>query len=73
MACGFFIWRMGNLFSIKPHPASAGAPPAGVAVFKLFGSRFFVVPTVADVADVAGVVTVCCLMGWRAHRLPGYP
>jgi SulP family sulfate permease len=39
MACGFFIYRMGQLFSVQPL-AAAGAPP-GVAVFELFGSLFF--------------------------------
>ena len=41
MACVFFIWRMGRLFSVQPQ-AAAGAPlPAGVAVFALYGSLFF--------------------------------
>ena len=47
MACGFFIWRMSTLFSVKPFLAPGalpGAPadlPPGVAVFELFGSLFF--------------------------------
>ena len=42
MACVFFIWRMGQLFSVQPQPTTAGAPlPAGVAVFSLYGSLFF--------------------------------
>ncbi len=42
MACVFFIWRMGQLFSVHPQAATAGAPlPAGVAVFALYGSLFF--------------------------------
>ena len=42
MACVFFIWRMGQLFSVQPQAATAGAPPpAGVAVFALYGSLFF--------------------------------
>ncbi len=43
MACGFFIVRMGRLFSVNPvapHSASGELPP-GVAVFELFGSLFF--------------------------------
>jgi SulP family sulfate permease len=43
MACGFFIYRMSTLFSVKPHTgqgAQADLPP-GVAVFELFGSLFF--------------------------------
>jgi len=42
MACVFFIWRMGQLFSVQPQAATAAAPlPAGVAVFVLYGSLFF--------------------------------
>jgi SulP family sulfate permease len=42
MACVFFIWRMGQLFSVQPQAATAGAPPPdGVAVFALYGSLFF--------------------------------
>jgi SulP family sulfate permease len=41
MACGFFIYRMSTLFSVKPHEASAGDLPPGVVVFELFGSLFF--------------------------------
>ena len=40
MACGFFIVRMGGLFSVKPHTAAAELPP-GVVAFELFGSLFF--------------------------------
>ncbi len=39
LACLFFIWRMGQLFSVKPTPA-AQVPP-GVRVFELYGSLFF--------------------------------
>ena len=39
LACVFFIWRMGTLFSVRPH---APQPlPDGVAAFELFGSLFF--------------------------------
>ena len=43
MACGFFIYRMGTLFSVNPVAEhSAGADlPADVAVFELFGALFF--------------------------------
>ncbi len=47
MACGFFIWRMSTLFSVKPFlapgavPGTPGDLPPGVAVFELFGSLFF--------------------------------
>jgi SulP family sulfate permease len=42
MACVFFIWRMGQLFSVQPQAATAAAPlPPGVAVFALYGSLFF--------------------------------
>ena len=39
LACLFFIWRMGTLFSVRAH-TQAGLPP-GVQVFELFGSLFF--------------------------------
>ncbi len=38
-ACVFFIWRMGTLFSVRPH-ADADVPE-GVAVYDLYGSLFF--------------------------------
>ena len=42
LSCVFFIWRMGTLFSVKPHvPTNGSALPAGVAVFDLYGSLFF--------------------------------
>ena len=42
LACLFFIWRMGQLFSATPRPASAEAPlPEGVAVIELYGALFF--------------------------------
>ena len=41
-ACVFFIWRMGTLFSVKPHvPAGGAALPEGVHAFVLYGSLFF--------------------------------
>ncbi len=40
MACGFFIYRMGQLFTVKPQPIADGLAP-GVAVFELFGALFF--------------------------------
>jgi SulP family sulfate permease len=39
MACGFFVWRMSQLFSVRLQPPSAEAPQ--VAVAELFGSLFF--------------------------------
>ena len=43
MACGFFIWRMSQLFRVQLHPqhSAPGQMPPGVAVFELFGSLFF--------------------------------
>ena len=43
MACGFFIYRMSSLFSVKPMPRQGadGELPLGVAMFELFGSLFF--------------------------------
>ncbi len=40
MACGFFIYRMGQLFAVRPLPPAEGLAP-GVAVFELFGALFF--------------------------------
>jgi len=39
LACVFFIWRMGTLFSVAPTPDDQ--VPAGVRVFALYGSLFF--------------------------------
>ena len=39
LACVFFIWRMGTLFSVRPH--GSGELPPGVFAFELFGSLFF--------------------------------
>ena len=42
LSCVFFIWRMGTLFSVKPHvPAAGDTLPAGVHVLELYGSLFF--------------------------------
>jgi SulP family sulfate permease len=42
LSCVFFIWRMGTLFSVKPHVPAAGTEvPHGVQVFDLYGSLFF--------------------------------
>jgi SulP family sulfate permease len=42
LSCVFFIWRMGTLFSVKPHVLAAGTElPPGVQVFDLYGSLFF--------------------------------
>jgi SulP family sulfate permease len=43
LACVFFIWRMGTLFTVQPHqrPDANAQLPAGVQVFELFGSLFF--------------------------------
>jgi sulfate permease, SulP family len=39
LACGFFIWRMSDLFKVRPF--DAGELPPGVVSFELFGSLFF--------------------------------
>ena len=39
LACGFFIIRMGSLFSV--HPTRKDELPPGVQAFELFGSLFF--------------------------------
>ena len=43
LACVFFIYRMGTLFTVQPHqrPDATTQLPAGVQVFELFGSLFF--------------------------------
>jgi SulP family sulfate permease len=42
LSCVFFIWRMGTLFSVKPHGLAPGTElPPGVQVFDLYGSLFF--------------------------------
>jgi sulfate permease, SulP family len=45
LSCVFFIWRMGTLFSVKPHVPKmqngGAALPQGVHVFELYGSLFF--------------------------------
>jgi SulP family sulfate permease len=42
LSCVFFIWRMGTLFSVKPHlPAAGTSVPPGVHVLELYGSLFF--------------------------------
>lgn len=38
-ACGFFIWRMGNLFRVTPLATDPQRP--GVCSFELFGALFF--------------------------------
>ena len=39
MACGFFIWRMSQLFSVRHVPETQ--VPEGVQVYELYGSLFF--------------------------------
>jgi SulP family sulfate permease len=41
LACGFFIYRMGQLFSVQPQAQDSAELPPGVVVFELFGSLFF--------------------------------
>jgi SulP family sulfate permease len=43
LACVFFIWRMGTLFTVNPYrPATPQeALPSGVQAFELYGSLFF--------------------------------
>jgi SulP family sulfate permease len=50
LACVFFIWRMGTLFSVKP-VAAADLPP-GVHAVQLYGSLFFgAVGKIEDLGD----------------------
>ena len=39
LACAFFIWRMGQLFTVEAVPDDAGLP--GVRVVRLYGNLFF--------------------------------
>jgi sulfate permease, SulP family len=42
LACVFFIWRMGTLFSVRPaRPGVGSTLPPGVVAFELYGSLFF--------------------------------
>jgi sulfate permease, SulP family len=42
LACVFFIWRMGTLFTVKPaQPLPGTTLPPGVLAFELYGSLFF--------------------------------
>jgi SulP family sulfate permease len=42
LACVFFIYRMGTLFTVQPHQRTDGGElPPGVQAFELFGSLFF--------------------------------
>jgi len=70
MACGFFIYRMSTMFSVKPHPAhdQTGQLPPGVAVFELFGALFF--GAVGKIEAMAGQLpahTRCVVL--EMHRL----
>jgi sulfate permease, SulP family len=70
MACGFFIYRMSALFSVKPHPShgAAGDLPPGVAVFELFGSLFFgAVGKIEALPDQLPAATRCLVL--EMHRL----
>jgi len=42
LACLFFVWRMGQLFSVSPHePVSGQTLGEGICAFDLYGSLFF--------------------------------
>ena len=42
LSCVFFIWRMGTMFSVRPHvPVGGASLPPGVVAFDLYGSLFF--------------------------------
>ncbi|MBL8350515.1 MAG: STAS domain-containing protein [Burkholderiaceae bacterium] len=70
LACGFFIYRMSTLFSVKPHPghSAEGDLPPGVAVFELFGSLFFgAVGKIEALPGQLGADTRCVVL--EMHRL----
>jgi SulP family sulfate permease len=70
MACGFFIYRMSALFSVKPHPTHSadGDLPPGVAVFELFGSLFFgAVGKIEGLSEQLPPGTRCLVL--EMHRL----
>ena len=70
LACGFFIYRMSTLFSVKPHPghSAEGDLPPGVQVFELFGSLFFgAVGKIEALPGQLGDDTRCLVL--EMHRL----
>jgi len=70
LACGFFIYRMSTLFSVKPHPehSAEGDLPPGVQVFELFGSLFFgAVGKIEALPGQLGADTRCLVL--EMHRL----
>ncbi len=66
MACGFFIYRMSQLFSVTPQPAP-GQPPE-VAVFAVFGSLFFGATAKIEALPAQLPTDVRCVV-LQLHRL----
>jgi SulP family sulfate permease len=66
LACGFFIWRMSQLFRVEP-AARADAPP-GVQVMRLYGPMFFgAVAKVEGIAERLAAGTRCVVL--EMHRM----
>jgi SulP family sulfate permease len=66
LACGFFIWRMSQLFRVEP-AALADAPP-GVQVMRLYGPMFFgAVAKVEGIAERLAAGTRCVVL--EMHRM----
>jgi len=66
LACGFFIWRMSQLFRVEP-VALADAPP-GVQVMRLYGPMFFgAVAKVEGIAESLAAGTRCVVL--EMHRM----
>jgi len=66
MACGFFIYRMSQLFSVTPQPVP-GQPPQ-VTVFALFGSLFFGATAKIEALPAQLPADVRCVV-LQLHRL----
>ena len=67
LACGFFIWRMGQLFEARAVDAPEVLPP-GVQVVELFGALFFgAVGKIEQVAEQLSPDTRCLVLD--LHRL----
>ena len=64
LACAFFIYRMGTLFRVEPHPASR----EGVVVMRLYGALFF--GAVAKIEALSAMVPAQTrTLILEAHRL----
>jgi SulP family sulfate permease len=66
LACGFFIWRMSQLFRVEP--ATVADAPPGVQVMRLYGPMFFgAVAKVEGIAERLADDTRCVVL--EMHRM----